>query len=595
MRRRTKGFLPFGYKLMLSYAAFIILPLLLVAYTANTIFVSSIREQTRSNISGTLQQIRDNITYKLHDSVRLSDMLYFDSTFIYHLRNSGEGWASYEATTKQIVPKMLTALEMPSSKLWLSVYVHNTALPEIYHTYEYQDPMAAKNRMFDLYQIRRIAGSSWYLNYPLEKYGVTMQWKQIEDDGQYGRISLLRRIVDNSYPGTLQEVGFIRISAQLSDLLESIDYQKIGERTALFLTDEEGRVLTSTGTADIRPGQLWRSDTGGTSLVIQADLPEPQWRLIALVPPDITERDTQRLRNWTLLICAICFIVFSFAGAFISKYFSRRVSKIVSALEAFHEGNFEKRIHFKGNDEFTQISSALNEMGQNTGELIRKVYETNLRKKEADLASLQAQIHPHFLYNTLSSISRLAKFGKLDRVEQMVRDLAKFYRLALNEGRTLIPVRDEVEQAKAYLNIQKTKYGERMTVYYDIDPRILGYTTIKLILQPFLENVLKYAWLGDSIRMRVTGELADGKVIFKVIDDGIGIDPETVRQIQDPAGNTVGYGIRNVDERIRLYYGQEYGVSIYSRPGIGTAVRIVLPAVRNEEQTDPPAARLRSS
>lgn len=579
MGRLTKGYMPFGYKLMLSYSAFIIIPLLLVAYTANSIFVESIREQARSNLSGTLQQIRDNITYKLEDSVRLSDMLYFDNTFIYYLRNADAGWASYEATTKQILPKIMTSIEMPSTDLWLSVYVHNRSLPEIYHNYENQDLMAAKSRIYDLYQIGRIAQSPWYLNFPQEKYGLTKQWRQIEDDAKYGRISLLRRIVDNSNPGTLQEVGFIRISAQLSDLMESIDYEKIGQSTALFIIDENGRVLTSSGTADIQPGQLWRNDLVRQELVIQEDLPDPRWRLVALVPPDITDHDTKRLRDWTILICAVCFIVFSFAGVFISKYFSKRVSKIVSVLDAFHEGDFGKRIHFKGHDEFTQISLALNEMGQNTGELIREVYETNLRKKEAELASLQAQINPHFLYNTLSSISRLAMFGKLDQVVQMVKDLAKFYRLTLNEGRTLIPIRDEVAQAKAYLNIQKTKYGDRMTVFYNIDPQILSYTTTKLILQPFLENVMKYAWCGDNIRLRIVGELEKGTVIFKVIDDGIGIHPETIRQIFDPIDSiNVGYGIRNVDQRIRLYYGKDYGVSIYSRPGIGTTVRIVLPA-----------------
>lgn len=570
---------------MLSYSAFVIIPLLLVAYTANSIFVKSIREQTQSNLSGTLQQIRDNITYKLEDSVRLSDMLYFDRTFIYYLRNADAGWASYEATTKQILPKIMTSIEMPSSKLWLSVYFHNVSIPEIYHNYENQDPMAAKSRTYDLYQISRIAQSSWYLDIPQEKYGITKQWKQIEDDAKYGRISLLRRIVDNSNMGTLEEVGFVRISAQLSDLMESIDYEKIGESTALFILDENGRVLTSSGTADIQPGQLWRNDLARSDLVIQEDLPDPHWQLVALVPTELTDRDTKRLRNWTILICALCFIVFSLVGALISKYFSKRVSKIVSVLDAFHEGDFGKRIHFKGHDEFTQISLALNEMGQNTGDLIREVYETNLRKKEAELASLQAQINPHFLYNTLSSISRLAMFGKLDKVVQMVKDLAKFYRLTLNEGRTLIPIRDEIAQAKAYLNIQKTKYGDRMTVFYDIDPQILSYTTVKLILQPFLENVMKYAWCGDSIRMRIVGELNGGTVVFKVIDDGIGIHPETMRQIFDPLDSiNIGYGIRNVDQRIHLYYGKDYGVSIYSRPGIGTTIRIVIPATLNEEE-----------
>ena len=132
----------------------------------------------------------------------------------------------------------------------------------------------------------------------------------------------------------------------------------------------------------------------------------------------------------------------------VSRYFSRRVSKIVSVLDSFQEGEFHKRVSFKGNDEFTHISSALNDMGSNIGKLINEVYLADLQKKEAELESLHAQINPHFLYNTLSSISRLARFGMLDKLQRMVMDLAKFYRLSLNDGRNIISVKNEWNKPK---------------------------------------------------------------------------------------------------------------------------------------------------
>jgi two-component system sensor histidine kinase YesM len=160
-------------------------------------------------------------------------------------------------------------------------------------------------------------------------------------------------------------------------------------------------------------------------------------------------------------------------------------------------------------------------------------------------------------------------------------DLAKFYRLSLNEGRTIIPVSDELEQAKAYIGIQKTKYEERMNVHYDIDPGILQYDTMKLILQPFIENVLEHAWCADRIHIRIVGLLEEDNIVFKIIDDGIGIHPNLIHQMFDPVGGlNVGYGIRNVDQRIKLHYGNEYGVLIFSRRGIGTTVRISIPVQR---------------
>lgn len=582
--QNRQKYLPFGYKLMLSYFVLIIIPVLLIGYSANSIFVNSIREQTRSNIQGTLQQMKDNISYKMEDTSRLSDLLYFDDTLADHLRHYEEGWVSYSATTQYLLPKFHTTIEATNRKMWLSIYLHNDTLPEIYNDYKGTDPLAMKRGLFDLYHIKRITEKDWYLEYPVEQYGITMDWKQIDDDDKFGRISLLRRIVDINTPLQIKEIGFIRISVHIADLFESVDYQKIGDGTTIFILNESRRILIASGTTESMLGRIWDENQTEDNLIIEEHIPDLDWNLIALVPADISERDSKKVRNITFIICSVSLIVFFLVGFFISRYFSERVSKIISVLDAFQEGAFHKRIHFKGNDEFSRISLAFNEMGQNTGDLIQKVYLTNIQKKEAELESLQAQINPHFLYNTLSSISRLAKFGETEKLQRMVMDLAKFYRLSLNEGRTVIPVSDELEQAKAYIDIQKTKYEQRMNVQYDIDPEILRYETIKLILQPFIENVLEHAWCGDLINIQIVGLLDGGNIEFKIIDDGIGIHPDLTRQIFDSIRSlSVGYGIRNVDQRIKLYYGEAYGVTIFSGQGFGTTIRIIIPAKHTRE------------
>ncbi|MOA03529.1 Sensor histidine kinase YehU [compost metagenome] len=252
-------------------------------------------------------------------------------------------------------------------------------------------------------------------------------------------------------------------------------------------------------------------------------------------------------------------------------------------LNAYREGDLHKRIKYRGKDEFSQIATALNDMGENIDMLIKEVYLTQLQKKEAELEILQSQINPHFLYNTLSSIIQLAKFGQNEKLQKMVLELAKFYRLTLNEGRTMIPVPTEIEQANAYLEIQKIKYGDRLEVMFDFDTEIWPYETIKLILQPFIENVLKHAWCGDHIHLRIVGRKEGDNILFRIIDDGIGIRQERIDQIFDSKGHTnTGYGVRNVDQRIKLQYGPEYGVSIFSRVGIGTSVQILIPAKKRK-------------
>lgn len=297
------------------------------------------------------------------------------------------------------------------------------------------------------------------------------------------------------------------------------------------------------------------------------------------MPLTIIEQEAVRVRTYFITICLLCVALLIGAGFIISRYFSKRINKIVSVLNSFREGDLHKRMPDKGKGEFSQIANALNEMGEDFEALINKVYLTQIQKKEAELEMLQTQINPHFLYNTLSSINQLAKFGENEKLQKMVVELAQFYRLTLNSGKTLIPVAVEVEQANAYLDIQKVKYGQRMEVTFDIETNIWPYETIKLILQPFIENVLKHAWSGDRIHIRISVHKEGDDILYRIIDDGLGMKQERIQEIFDPRDNShTGCGIRNIDQRVKLHYGSEYGVSIFSKVGIGTSVQIRIPA-----------------
>ncbi|WP_106766571.1 sensor histidine kinase [Paenibacillus faecalis] len=575
----------FGHKLMLSYCILILIPVILISNVASHIYTESIREQARGTIQGTLHQMKNNIAFKMEDTKRISDMLYFDHHLARVLRHYEEGWTSYNSTKNTLIPKFQTAVETSNRGVWLSVYLKNDTFPEVYNLYENMNPLETNERQFDIYHYERLINKEWYTNYPKEEvYGNTMQWRQVEDDEKYGNISLLRRIIDisgKSYPN--DEIGFMKITVSLKDLFDSIDFQKIGEGTTIYISDLSSNVIVSSGPNDISEIEALNELNNENALVIRDSLPGLNMELVAIIPAHILEKDTVKVQNMTVLISLGCIVIFFFLSIIVSRYFGKRVSKIVKVVDSFQEGEFHKRIHFKGNDEFTKIASALNEMGSNIGQLIQEVYLADLQKKEAELESLHAQINPHFLYNTLSSISRLAKFGKLEKLQRMVLDLAKFYRLSLNEGRNVIPVKSEVEQVQAYIDIQKIKYENRMQIEYDIAPEVVRYETVKLILQPFIENVLEHAWMGDSIYIRISGRITNEGLEFKIIDNGVGFPPGTIRDLAGANELTnAGYGIKNVDQRIKLHYGMQYGVTLFSRPGIGTSVRIIIPLVKRQ-------------
>ncbi|WNS45422.1 sensor histidine kinase [Paenibacillus sp. MMS20-IR301] len=569
MRRRLN--IPYGYKLVLPYVVCLLLAVVTVGMFAYSHSVNSLKQKTRENIQGTLGQIRDNITYRTDNIERISNTLYYNFNLQSALRRYDQGWYSYETMTKTLMPALENLLNYTASNVGLALYLENESIPELYYSDYGTNPLLTTKR-YEIFHLQRIRDEAWYREFVLpEDSGGKGIWRQVLRDEANGNISLLRRMDDIQKQ---RGIGLIRVTVQMRDLLDSVDYRKIGGYASLAVTDGSGRIILESSPEDAAADPV---RTSGNRLQLVEPLDSTGWLLQAYIPNSLFDESAGEVRRMTLLVCLISALVLAILGVSVSSYFTRRIQKIVGSLNAFHDGDFHKRIKYKGNDELAQIAVAFNRMGSSIEELIHKNYVADLQKKEAELESLQAQINPHFLYNTLSSISRLAQFGDIPKLHTLVQELAKFYRLSLNRGGIMTSVGKEIEHAKAYIAIQGIKYGERLLVYYDIDPGVLEYTTVKLILQPMIENVLEHAWFGGTIGIRLVAEKQGEKIVFKVIDNGIGMNPDTVRQILAPDGARIGYGIRNVDSRIKLHGGSEYGVIIASRTGIGTCVQITIP------------------
>ncbi|GGF95232.1 sensor histidine kinase [Paenibacillus aceti] len=568
-------YIPIGYKLMLTFLIFILLLVAVNFYISHSMYDATMRKQTRMNIQGTLMQIRDNVAYKVDDIVQTSSTIYDDRTFIQSIRRKETGFSEYYRMTKVVRPKLESASKAVGLNLRLSVYFHNETISERYQKWDTVNNMDYNEQTIDTYHIKRISNKFWYFTLPAERFNETLVWKQVEEDERDGRISMIRRIVDMKNPLKIEEVGIMRFSVRISELFESVDYTKLGEGSMLSVIDPYGNIVFTSGEMALNNKQNY--------LTIEENLPQQNWKIVAQVPLNIIEQEAKRVRTVFIAICILCVILFACAGFLVSQSFSKRIMKIVSVLNFFREGDLHRRIRYRGKGEFAQIADALNAMGEEIEALINKVYLTQLQKKEAELEMLQSQINPHFLYNTLSSINQLAKFGETEKLQNMVVQLAQFYRLTLNSGRTMIPIAAEIDQARAYVDIQKVKYGQRMEVIFDIDTNIWPYETVKMILQPFIENVLKHAWSGDRIHLRICVKKEGDMIVYRVIDDGLGMKPERIKEIFDLQDDShMGCGIRNIDQRVKLHYGSEYGVSIYSRVGIGTSVQVCIPARRRK-------------
>jgi two-component system sensor histidine kinase YesM len=251
------------------------------------------------------------------------------------------------------------------------------------------------------------------------------------------------------------------------------------------------------------------------------------------------------------------------------------------------------RAQVEGKDEMAVLAGSVNSMTESIEMLVHKIKEDERKMRRAELRLLQEQINPHFLYNTLDTIVWLIEGHDSDKAVSMVMSLSQFFRLVLNKGREYITIEEEKTYIESYLEIQQVRYRDILDYEVRIPAELYQYKILKLTLQPLVENSLyhgiKYKRAKGTIL--VSGELRDGRIYFKVQDNGVGMEQEELEKLRSEIGKPCkdtekGFGLANVNERIRMYFGNEYGMTIDSTAGQGTCVEIVIPALTSEPAED---------
>lgn len=248
-------------------------------------------------------------------------------------------------------------------------------------------------------------------------------------------------------------------------------------------------------------------------------------------------------------------------------------------------GNLQVRAEVKSHDEIKELSDSVNDMAENIETLVEKIKEDEGKMRRADLRLLQEQINPHFLYNTLDTIVWLIEGNSPEKAVNMVVSLSEFFRLVLSRGREYITIEEEELHIRSYLEIQQVRYHDILDYTINIAPELYEYKILKLTLQPLVENSLYHGIKYKRARgmITVTGSFMEDKICLEVADNGVGMEQEELealrREIQKPCQETEqGFGLANVNERIRMNFGAEYGMTIDSEKGKGTRVKIILPA-----------------
>ncbi len=385
------------------------------------------------------------------------------------------------------------------------------------------------------------------------------------------------------------------LDVRVSQIANYVDEVGIGQHGYCFIMDKKGNIvyhpqqqLIYSGLKSEQTDILTRAGDGTLvkKNVIYSirSLDNCDWRIVGV--SYIDELVTVKVRGaMQILLVMIAFVLVTvFLSSFLLTHMiSHPIQSLVKAMKDFEADAEEfsyQPVH--GSKEMIALSDSFGHMVGRIQDLMEKVRREEITLRKTELKALQAQINPHFLYNTLDAIGWMCEEERSKDAVEMVNALARLFRISISKGHELIPIGKEVEHARSYLMIQNFRYKNQFTYSFDIEEECLPYLCNKITLQPIIENAIYHGInrMVDEgeIRIRIYGEGDD--IVFSVSDNGVGMSKEQCGSIlKSEPGDQTGIGIKNVNDRIKIYFGEEYGITIESEPDEGTCVSIRMPKV----------------
>ena len=309
------------------------------------------------------------------------------------------------------------------------------------------------------------------------------------------------------------------------------------------------------------------------------------WKLVGVTPSAVLGVDGIKFRFFVLFVADLFLFLLAMINAFISDKISNPIKSLDGSVREIESGNLNVEIVPSGSYEVEHLGKSIKNMLGRIKVLMSDLVAEHNAKRKSEFDTLQSQINPHFLYNTLDIIVWMIENENSDKAVNIVTALAKFFRISLSKGKNIITVKDEVEHVRNYLMIQNMRFKNRFEYSIDVDEEVLSYSSLKLMLQPLVENAIYHGMEfmdGDGeIDVKVFKE--DDSLYFTITDNGLGMSEDMVETLLSkdfvPSKKGSGIGVKNVNERIKLYFGSEYGLKVESEPDEGTKITIHLPAV----------------
>ena len=553
------------YKLAIFYSLFCFLPVMLLFWLSFLQMRSIIDDKGKMNLQSYLQQSVSSMDRTLDGYNSLSDYIAFDRTLaeVFSMEY-GTPYEQYEQLTQKVDPILRTASYFHGGMQQITIYTDNgmvkhdtTVAPvsEIEETDWYQKTLEHP-------------GLNWFANYQEET------------------LFSARKL---AFSGAREGVNILYMDVDYQKLFTPYAETLISE-CGLYITDQDGKLVFEESrfsgknqNYDLTYSEfLEQRDRGSTDYIILCEQSNTTGWTVWLYQPVGLAGEAMRpigvMAGVTILICIFAAVLAYFIT---SGMVSSRIERLTHFMQEVQEGSMDMQMESDDRDEIGMLYRGFGSMMKRIRTLINEVYLSKITQKEAELKALQAQINPHFLYNTLSLINWKALAAGEEDISRMTLALSTFYRTALNRGRNVLQVETELSNTRAYLEIQSMLHDGNFDYEIEAQTEILQCESLNLILQPLVENAIHHGIEEKTDgrgKITVRGWKEDNCVWFMVEDNGVGMEQEVADKILTMESK--GYGVRNVDERIRLCYGEKYAMKVESVVGKGTKMTIHFPARR---------------
>lgn len=569
------------YIISISFTVVAVAGMIVVGGALYLRFSNSTEEVVSKNNQTIIDQVNLNLDSYLRNMMKISDTIYY-----------------------RAIKKIDMSVENIEKEMDLIYEANKDNLISITLFSEYGEVIDS----YPLQQLKKnieARNNNWFQNAKNKKENLHFSTPHVQNlfyDPNYKYIWVvsLSRAVEITNNGKTSS-GVLLVDMNFSGIEQICKNVEVSKNGYVYLIDRDGEIIyhprqqliysnliteNNKEAAKFEDGNHIEKFEGSKRLVTVKTVGYTGWKLVAISPMSDVTAGYYEFRVFAIFIMIFAIFILISINMFVSSRIANPIKDLEKSVKEFENGVVNLNITENGSYEVQHLAKAIKSMVNQMNILMKNIMIEQESKRKSELNALQAQINPHFLYNTLDSIIWMIENEKYDGSIVMVSALARFFRISLSKGKNVITVKDELEHARNYLTIQNIRYKNKFSYSIESDENTLNLTSIKLIVQPLIENAIYHGmeYMSGDGDIVVKSYTKERDLYIDIIDNGLGMPQEIadkllIEKVNNGQKKGSGIGLRNVHERIKLYFGDEYGLEVYSEPDEGTTIRIHMPAI----------------